>query len=70
VGTGPEADDAFRLLASWLVMTLHPSGPYPILQVYGEQGSGKSFFQRLLRDCVDPNTAPLRSQPRDEGWPQ
>ena len=67
LGRGDQADTDFRLLLTWLVMTLHPQGPYPILQVHGEQGSGKTLLQRLLRHCIDPNVAPLRSHPRDEG---
>ena len=58
-----EAD--FVLLVSWLLACLRRRGPYPVLSVYGEQGSAKSTLQRLLRDLVDPNTAPLRSEPRE-----
>ena len=34
--------------------------------VYGEQGSAKSSLVRVLRALVDPNTAALRTTPRDE----
>jgi hypothetical protein len=53
------------LLAGWLVATLS-AGPYPVLVLAGEQGAGKSWLARLLRALVDPNTAPLRTLPRDE----
>ena len=59
-----EAD--FLLMVAWLVACLHPSGPYPILSVNGEQGSAKSTTQKMLRSLIDPNSAPLRAEPRDE----
>ena len=55
----------FVLLVSWLLAALCPWGPFPILNVCGEQGSAKSTMQRLLRLLVDPNAAPLRSEPRE-----
>jgi len=58
-----EAD--FVLLVSWLLACLRRRGPFPVLNVNGEQGSAKSTLQRLLRDLVDPNTAPLRSEPKE-----
>ena len=59
-------DDTWTLIASWLMMTLHPSGPYPILSVCGEQGSAKTSACRMLRSLVDPNRADLRAAPKDE----
>ncbi len=59
-------DDAFKLMIAWLVQSLHPAGPYPILALEGEQGTGKSNTARMLRSLVDPGTAPLRTIPRDE----
>ena len=58
-----EAD--FVLLVSWLLACLRRRGPFPALSVNGEQGSAKSTLQRLLRNLVDPNTAPLRSEPKE-----
>lgn len=59
-------DDATRpLVIAWLVASLRPRGPYPVLALFAEQGSGKSTTGRLLRDVVDPNSAPLRAEPRD-----
>ena len=64
----PEAgrERGWRLVVAWLVATLHPTGPYPALILQGEQGSAKSSAQELLRACVDPNSVPLRTYPRDE----
>jgi hypothetical protein len=47
-------------------MALRPAGPYPILALHGEQGSGKSTAAEALRMLVDPNEALLRPPPRDE----
>jgi hypothetical protein len=55
----------WRLLVSWLLAALRPTGPYPILVLHGEQGSAKSTTARLLRGLVDPSTAPLRAEPRE-----
>jgi hypothetical protein len=41
-------------------------GPYPVLALMGEQGSAKSSFATILRSLVDPNTAALRSFPRED----
>lgn len=56
---------SWQLVVSWLIGTLRPRGPYPILVLFAEQGSGKSTTGRLLRELVDPNAAPLRAEPND-----
>ncbi len=53
------------LVKGWAAMTLAPHGPYPVLALGGEQGSGKSTTARVLRRLVDPNEADLRSEPRE-----
>lgn len=59
-------DDAnWPLAVAWLIAALRPRGPYPVLALFGEQGSAKSTTGRLLRDLIDPNSAPLRAEPRD-----
>jgi len=58
-------DDDFVLLVSWLIAALSPRGPYPVLVRQGEAGSAKSTGSRVLRELVDPNTTPLRSEPRE-----
>jgi hypothetical protein len=62
-----EGTGNFRLIVAWLVAALHPSGPYCILALDGEQGSAKSTTARMLRKLVDPNAADLRAMPRNEG---
>jgi hypothetical protein len=54
------------LVIAWLLAALRDRGPYPIIVTAGEQGSAKSTFSQILRALTDPNTAPLRSLPRDE----
>jgi energy-coupling factor transporter ATP-binding protein EcfA2 len=58
--------ETFVLVVAWLIQALHPTGPYMVLVLLGEQGSGKSFLARLLRSLIDPSTMPLRSLPREE----
>ena len=58
-------DSTWPLIVAWLVAALRPRGPYPALALFGEQGSAKSTTGRLLRELVDPNSAPLRAEPRD-----
>jgi hypothetical protein len=61
------SDDDWRLLVGWLLASLRPPGhPYPVLALHGEQGSAKSTTARILRDLIDPSTAPLRAAPRSE----
>lgn len=61
-----ESEDDWRLLVSWILAALRPAGPYPVLVIHAEQGAGKSTLCRILRSLVDPNTAGLRTTPRDE----
>lgn len=59
-------DDAtWPLVVAWLIANLRPRGPYPVLALFAEQGSGKSTTGRLLRSLIDPNAAPLRAEPKD-----
>jgi hypothetical protein len=59
------SDDDWALVKSCLVAMLRPGRPYPVLNLLGPQGSGKSDGARVLRRLVDPNTVELRGQPRD-----
>lgn len=56
----------FMLAVAWLVAALHPEGPFPVLALDGEQGSGKTTAARMLRRLVDPNVADVRAVPREE----
>ena len=61
-----ESDDEFNLLLAYLVHSLQPTGPYTVLVLNGQQGSGKSTASEMIRSLVDPSIAPLRSAPRDQ----
>ncbi|TGV08749.1 bifunctional DNA primase/polymerase [Mesorhizobium sp. M8A.F.Ca.ET.173.01.1.1] len=50
-------DHNYRLLIAFLINALNPEGPYFILLVEGEQGSGKSFVCEIIKRIVDPNKA-------------
>lgn len=58
-------DHGFVLALGWLIGALHPFGPYPLLILHGEQGSAKTTTARVLRAIIDPNPAPVRSEPRE-----
>ena len=60
------SDADWRLVVSWLLAALRPTGPYPVLVVYSEQGSAKNSLVRALLCLVDPNTAALRTTSREE----
>lgn len=55
-----------KLIVAWLLQGLRGTGPYPVLVLTGEQGSGKSTAAKMLRALLDPNVSPLRSLSRDE----
>jgi hypothetical protein len=56
-------EESWVLLVSYLLFSLTPKGPFPILIVQGEQGSAKSTFCKAIRSLIDPATSPLRSMP-------
>jgi hypothetical protein len=56
----------FVLVVAWLLATLRPRGPYPLLAISGEQGSAKTLLSKMLKALVDPNMAPVRALPREE----
>ncbi len=56
----------FILVCAFILGCFNPRGPFPILLVNGEPGSAKSTLCRFIRALIDPNKAPLRSEPRDD----
>lgn len=58
--------DDWALLLAWLVASLRPNLPTPLLALYGAQGSAKSTTARVLTSLIDPSKATLRSEPRNE----
>jgi hypothetical protein len=59
------SDEDYPLVLAWLVAAFCPQGPYPLLNLHGEQGSGKSTQARMLRELTDPNCAPIRAEPKE-----
>ncbi len=60
------SDDQFALVLAFLVQSIMPEGPYPVLVIQGEQGTGKSVATRRVRSLVDPSGVPIRSAPSSE----
>jgi hypothetical protein len=60
------SEEDWVLAIAWLLASLRPSGPYPVLVLSGEQGTAKSTASRILRSLTDPNGAATRCVPRGE----
>jgi hypothetical protein len=60
------SDGDYTLTIAWIISAFRERGPYPILIIGGEQGSGKSTVAQVIRALVDPSRAPIRSSPKDE----
>lgn len=54
------------LVLAWLVSTLLPKMPHPILVLRGEQGTGKSTASRMLTGLLDPSPVQVRKPPREQ----
>lgn len=66
VGDGPEGDARFKLFVAWLVGALRAAGPFPILVLTSEQGTGKSSTARFVRSTIDPHSSLLLSPPTSD----
>jgi hypothetical protein len=58
----------FTLVVAHMLAALCPRGPYPILILYGQQGTAKTAFLRKVRSLVDPHivaTSALPASGRD-----
>jgi hypothetical protein len=58
-------DEDWPLILSWLLAALMPKGPFLVLFLHGEQGAAKSTVAKVLRSLVDPNSSPVRAEPRE-----
>ncbi len=57
------------LLLGVLAAAYFPAIPHPVLDLEGEQGSGKSTVTRRLVELTDPSPVPMRKPPRDaDAW--
>ena len=59
-------DEDWVLFLTGLINAICAAGPYAILGINGEAGSGKTTTARVHRKMVDPNASPARSTPKDE----
>lgn len=55
------------LFICYLVATLYPEVPCPLLIVHGVQGAAKSTLLRMIKRLVDPHVVEIRGLPRDVG---
>jgi len=62
--------DNKNLLLVWLICCFIPGFPHPILNIYGPQGSAKSFLCKLLRRLIDPSMLEVLSFPRETDFAQ
>jgi hypothetical protein len=61
-----KTDEDFVLAACWLVAATNAEGPFPILLLSSEHGTGKSSTAKALKEILDPEATSKRSAPRDE----
>lgn len=57
-------ENGLAVLLAFLVQGFNPQKPYPLLGIFGEQGSGKSTLMRMIHQLVDPSMLETRSFPR------
>ena len=59
--------NARMLFIGFMLGAFMPGGPFVIIVLYGECGTGKTSAARAIKYIVDPSDrAPLRSRPKDE----
>lgn len=59
-------DDLFHRIIAFMINVMKPEGPYLMLMVEGEQGSGKSELSRTIKMLVDPSHAAKLRMPSNE----
>lgn len=58
-------DKAWKMIVGWIIGSLKPQGPFPVLIIHGEQGAAKSNLSRICHNLIDPSDAVLRGLPQD-----
>jgi hypothetical protein len=60
-----QSEEDWQQLVAWILSALRPQGPFPLLRMQGEQGSGKSGAARRAKQLVDPSVPSHRAEPRN-----
>jgi hypothetical protein len=58
-------DAEWALILAYLVQSFRGCGPYPVLMLRGEQGTGKTTLVRVIKEITDPSGVSIRSAPRE-----
>lgn len=58
-------EDVWHKILAFLIGSINPRGPYMILMLEGEHGSGKTLLCNFIRNLIDPYSARSVSLPRD-----
>ena len=59
-------EEHLKLLVGFLIGAFNPKGPYPVLELTGQQGSAKSTASRFLKSLIDPAHVGTRAPARNE----
>lgn len=59
-------ESQFVLAVSFMLMALHPDGPYPFLAIRGAQGTAKTTFAAIVESMVDPGLDYPRAMPKSQ----
>jgi hypothetical protein len=61
-----QTDEDFALVKAWVLGSLRPTGPYPVMWLKGPHGSAKTTTCKIFRQLLDPNQAAMRPLPKEE----
>ncbi len=64
---GGATGEDFLLISAYACAALLPTGPYPILDFSGEQGSAKTTAARVIRRLTDPRQVEVTNLASDDG---
>jgi hypothetical protein len=58
-------EDNRPLYVAWMLESFRPDTPFPLMELNGDQGTGKSDTHDNSRELVDPSRVNLRSAPKN-----
>jgi len=61
-----DSEGDWVMIITWLLGSMNPLGPFPVLVFQGAQGTAKSTIAKILRSVIDPSTVPSQSMPGSE----